>query len=126
MSDLISRKWLVRCVEEGWIKVDTEKDENRFIHLVRDIAPSAQPYTEADIQKIQELEQAELQKAYECGRASAQPEIIRCKECKHHSHDAEYGYDWCNRTSGVFRVKPEDFCSRAERRTDEQIRGFEL
>lgn len=36
--------------------------------------PSAQPYTEADIQKMQDLEQAELDKAYECGRASAQPE----------------------------------------------------
>ena len=49
---------------------------------------------------------------------SAQSEIVRCKDCKHHSHDAGHGYDWCNRTSGVFRVKPEDFCSRAERRTD--------
>lgn len=49
---------------------------------------------------------------------SAQPEIIRCKDCKHHSHDAGYGYDWCNRTSGVFRVKPEDFCSYAERREE--------
>ena len=46
-------------------------------------------------------------------------EVTRCKDCKHHSHDAGYGYDWCNRTSGVFRVKPEDFCSRAERREDE-------
>jgi hypothetical protein len=43
MSDLISRKWLMECVNEGWIKFDTEKDENSFIHLVRDIAPSAQP-----------------------------------------------------------------------------------
>ena len=43
MSDLISRQWLMECVNEGWIKFDTEKDENRFIHLVRDIAPSAQP-----------------------------------------------------------------------------------
>ena len=33
----------MECVNEGWIKFDTEKDENRFIHLVRDIAPSAQP-----------------------------------------------------------------------------------
>lgn len=33
----------MECVSEGWIKFDTEKDENRFIHLVRDIAPSAQP-----------------------------------------------------------------------------------
>ena len=40
MEDLISRQWLMECVNEGWIKFDTEKDENRFIHLVRDIAPS--------------------------------------------------------------------------------------
>lgn len=48
MNDSISRQWLIECVNEGWIKFDTEKDENRFIHLVRDIAPSAQPeYQEA-------------------------------------------------------------------------------
>lgn len=33
----------MECVEEGWVKFDTESDENRFIHLVRDMAPSAQP-----------------------------------------------------------------------------------
>ena len=43
MDDLISRQWLIECVNERWIKFDTEKDENRFIHLVRDIAPSVQP-----------------------------------------------------------------------------------
>jgi hypothetical protein len=42
MNDLISRKWLMECVDEGWIKFDAEKDKNRYIHLVRDIAPSAQ------------------------------------------------------------------------------------
>ena len=42
MIDAISRKWLMECVEEGWIKFETEKDENLFIHLVRDIAPSVQ------------------------------------------------------------------------------------
>ena len=42
-DDLISRKWLIECVEEGWIKFETEKDKNKFIHLVRDTAPSAQP-----------------------------------------------------------------------------------
>ena len=43
MDDLISRKWLMECVNEGWIKFDTEKDKNTYIHLVRDIVPSAQP-----------------------------------------------------------------------------------
>jgi hypothetical protein len=53
MNDTISRQWLIECVKEGWIKFDTEKDENTFIHLVRDIAPSAQS------------------------------ETIRCKDCKY-------------------------------------------
>ena len=43
----------------------------------------------------------------------AQPEIIRRKDCKHYLHDEEYGFDWCNRMSGVFRAKPDGFCSWA-------------
>ena len=42
-GDAISRQWLMECVNEGWIKCDTEKDTNRFIHLVRDMAPSVNP-----------------------------------------------------------------------------------
>ena len=42
-EDAVSRKWLVEAVEEGWIKFDTEKDYNRCIHLIRDIAPSVRP-----------------------------------------------------------------------------------
>ena len=57
MNDSISRQWLMECVNEGWIKFDTEKDKNRFIHLVRDIAPSAQT------------------------------EIIRCKDCKYNDYN---------------------------------------
>ena len=57
MDDLISRKWLMECVNEGWIKFDTEKDKNTYVHLVRDIAPSAQP------------------------------KITRCKDCEHWTND---------------------------------------
>ena len=42
-EDAISRQWLMECVNEGWIKFDTEKDKNIFIHLIRDIAPSVKP-----------------------------------------------------------------------------------
>ena len=42
VKDCISRQWLMECVDEGWIKFDTQEDENRFVHLIRDIAPSAQ------------------------------------------------------------------------------------
>ena len=47
---------------------------------------------------------------------SAQPEIIRCKDCKNYLHDEEYGFDWCNRMSGVFRANPDGFCSWADMR----------
>ena len=78
--------------------------------------PSAQPYTEAEIQKMQELEQAELQKAYECGRASAQPDIIRCKDCKYYTH-MWYCEAW-NNSPGFPAVSDDMFCSLAERRED--------
>ena len=50
MNDSISRKWLMECV--NGIKFETEKDENIIIHLVRDIAPSAQSeITEEDVRE---------------------------------------------------------------------------
>lgn len=52
VGDMISRKWLLECIEEGWIKFDTQEDENRFIHLVRDLAPSAQPDHIVDVNKM--------------------------------------------------------------------------
>ena len=61
MNDLISRQWLMECVNEGWIKFDTEKDENRFIHLVRDIAPSAQPELIEKVAYIRGFEQGRTQ-----------------------------------------------------------------
>lgn len=65
MDDLISRKWLMECVDEGWIKFDTEKDTNTYIHLVRDIAPSAQPKS--------------YREGYQAGFKDAQPDRKRGK-----------------------------------------------
>lgn len=41
MNDLISRQWLIECADKVWVKFDTERDKNIYIHLVRDLAPSA-------------------------------------------------------------------------------------
>ena len=30
MNNLISRQWLIECVEEGWIKFETEKDKKHI------------------------------------------------------------------------------------------------
>lgn len=96
MNDLISRQWLMECMNEGWIKFDTEKDENRFIHLVRDIAPSAQP------------------------------EVIRCTECKHYrEYDSKYVENavvvqcMADRYP-ISEIIPDGwFCAGAERKDDE-------
>lgn len=46
---------------------------------------------------------------------SAQPEIIRCKDCKHVQEDKIFHQYWCNGKE----VKPDHFCGYAERRTDD-------
>ena len=54
----------------------TEKDVTRLLSL-----PSAQPtYTDAEIQKMQDLEQAQIEKAYQLGREDAQPPWIPCSK----------------------------------------------
>ena len=59
---------------------------------------------------------------------SAQPEIIRCKDCKHYVIHTLFGRSqgWCERLCDEFDralargTEPDDFCSRAERRTEDE------
>ena len=48
---------------------------------------------------------------------SAQPEIIRCKDCKHHHYEGE-DIPYCDRIDYGYGWKDNDYCSMAERRTD--------
>ena len=51
---------------------------------------------------------------------SAQPELIRCKDCKYYKALDYTGYLGCNRRArAAFKMDLNDFCSRAERREDE-------
>ena len=49
---------------------------------------------------------------------SAQPEIIRCKDCCHHHYEHEIPY--CDQINYGYGWKDDDFCSRAERRENER------
>lgn len=47
-------------------------------------------------------------------------EVVRCKDCRHYRHFKGCG-NWCHRrlrSDIEFKVKPNDFCSYGERRTD--------
>ena len=46
---------------------------------------------------------------------SAQPEIIRCRDCKHMQEDKIFHQCWCNGNE----VKPDHFCGYAERKEKE-------
>ena len=52
-----------------------------------------------------------------CDLPSAQLEIIRCRDCKHYDpYDSGKAF-YCFK--GIDGCYPDDFCSHAERRTDE-------
>ena len=58
------------------------------------------------------------------GLPSAHPEIIRCKDCKHWREGTAFSY--CDKLYGMgvldaldYMVAEDDYCSMAERRTDE-------
>ena len=49
---------------------------------------------------------------------SAQPEIIHCLDCKHFGVDRYKKLTWCSRINYGYGYQADDFCSKAERRTN--------
>ena len=84
MDDLISRQALMKELSD-FVRASNNSDFartptwNDAVSLVGSM-PSAQPYTEDEIQKIQDLEQAQFDKVYELGKQAAEPEPLTEKE----------------------------------------------
>ena len=126
-SDCISREDAIECLErlsacaEPFVEIGT--DDETFIgryEAITEISdlPPAQPYTEAEIQKMQDLYQAEIDKAFELGQEDARSEIIHCGDCKY--YHASDGCFFSTATTGA-----NGFCHWAERKegeADEQVR----
>lgn len=125
MSDLISRAAAldaldVLCQEHRYRipgKRETYSQYNEAWQDALDRAegaifnlPSVQPDLSSYSDKL-------WRSAYERGKAEA---IVMCKDCKHHRHNYA-GDSWCGHPKGLggFELMPTDFCSAAERRTDE-------
>lgn len=104
-----------------WDKnIQSAKDDPCVVDAMTDWAirqvkalPSAQPYTEAEIQKMQDLEQAEVEKAFELGREDGKTEIIHCRDCKYTDgcEPIEDGRYWCCLHESFMY-----YCSDAERK----------
>ena len=70
---------------------------------------------------------AALAKTYVEQLPSVQPEIIRCKDCKHFEYDHPYiiqdipilGHEVCNAWGDGCKTDENGYCFMAERRTDE-------
>ena len=105
MSDLISRKAAISAIESH-------------------IRTAEEPYQLTEKDKV--LNYA-FDVAISCllNLPSAQPEIIQCKDCKHiqewRSEESvkKFGQIYECARNVLNCPKPEDFCSHAERRTDE-------
>lgn len=109
MKDQIEREDAIEVVKrqrkiswKNWH--ETRPSAERIIEDLKEL-PSAQPDLSSYSDKL-------WRNAYERGRAEAMAELIRCKNCKW-KQGAE-----CVRFAEI-RVFPDDFCSRAERRTDD-------
>lgn len=72
MQDLISRQAAIECVYKALrmppLKGTFTDTMSLAISMVNDL-PSAQPFTSEQIQTMQELESAQVEKAYELGKA---------------------------------------------------------
>ena len=94
MSDLIDRQELLKGIEDAQkvidkipngIVNDTATTTLKIVRKIVDVLPAVQP----------------------------QPEIVRCKDCKHADDDGV-----CQNSVGLVIQDDDDFCSRAVRRTD--------
>ena len=71
MDDLISRQAAIDEVINLWADKPFGRPALVEIKDCIEKLPSAQPYTDEEIQKMQDIEQAQLDKAYEMGKADA-------------------------------------------------------
>ena len=130
MDDLINRKAAIEAIKEDKIDLtnpnvvavfkatgDFEKVEtqvmtcDRHIKIIKDL-PSAQPdnsYSDG------------FADGYRRGLIAAQPEIVRCKDCKHNRLPATSGNASCEIYYGM--TNKNGFCHMAERREESETDG---
>lgn len=106
MSDLIDRQSAIDAIQAAYIYTDGGEDKNAV-------------WTNVGLTNALHIMQ---------DLPSAQPEIVRCKECKHYVAHSLFGRSqgWCERLCDEFdkslarETEPDDYCSKAEPYKGEQ------
>lgn len=106
MRDLISRQAAIDAVNMYYDEF--HEGDPASVEDVLKALPSAQPERCEDCENFSKTR-----------LLIPQSEIIRCKDCKHHHYDSK-DIPYCDRIDYGYGWKDDDFCSRAERRTDEK------
>lgn len=109
--DLISRQAAIDAVFESAVGRQMLRGHRILIEILKHL-PSAQPELSDAVYQL-------WKRAYEAGERSTQPEIIHCKDCKHFGVDRYKKLTWCSRINYGYGYQADDFCSKAERRTDD-------
>ncbi len=118
MSDLIRRDDAIDAVDSEIVSTNPEhfKSSEKFVKFMDDpdIASfgkwmSANGFNTAVVAATIQLKKL----------PPAEPEIIRCKDCKYHRPSGKCKFFSCDFRNYVRHTDDEDFCSNAERRTDE-------
>lgn len=99
INDLISRQAAIDAVKAYWKKVVDDIPKGVGFEEMTQLCNMALEHNANILKAIDQL-------------PSAQPELIRCKDCKHWD-----GVDTCDVIDAP--VWDNDFCSVAERRSDE-------
>jgi hypothetical protein len=109
MNDPIDRQAAIDEIKALYEWHDTVTEDRAIDHLKR--LPSAQPDLSDFCDRLWKA-------AYERGKAEAQAEIVRCKDCIHRDPEDKK----CDCGHDILWQLPRDdkwYCADAERRTDE-------
>ena len=98
-TDAISRQTAIDACLNGW-----NKDYKEIVEEIRALPPVTPQYTDAEIQKMQDLESAEIQKAYEIGKAEKPNKWIPVSE-RYPEDGQRVLVDYCDEDAGIMLIR---------------------
>lgn len=136
MQDLISRQDAIDAIKILLEQSEDDEHDKIWNNAIRGAIKSIKHHVPSAQPDLSEYSDKLWKRAYERGKAEAQPEIIHCRECKHWRQQTNYqgnllSFGFCEsddmwrslygETPEVDYIYTDDnhYCGYAERRTDD-------